>query len=116
MSSRHWGAGGAKITSGLAADSAAAAVDLGRPGLRALRRHRSHEYPRALFREPGENEPVLPVVVDNVVDYSTVDRALLRSHTVRNFEPGEVSIDFLVHDDGGGQPGLATPIPATSSG
>lgn len=58
------------------------------------------EYLRVLFPPTGETEPILPVVVDNVFDYSSIDLGLLRTYTVRHFEPGEVTIDFVVHDGG----------------
>ena len=58
------------------------------------------EYLRIIFPAPGATEPVLPVVKDNVLDYSTIDLGLLRTYTVRHFEPGKVTIDFVVHEGG----------------
>ena len=60
------------------------------------------EYLRVLFPAPGETEPVLPAVVDGVLDYSTIDLGLLRTYTVRRHdaERGEVTLDFVVHDGG----------------
>jgi NADPH-dependent ferric siderophore reductase len=58
------------------------------------------EYLRVLFPAPGTTEPVLPVVTDNVLDYSSIDLGLLRTYTVRHFETGRVTIDFVVHDGG----------------
>ena len=45
---------------------------------------------------------MLPVVVDNVFDFSTVNLDLLRTYTVRDHDPaaGEVTIDFVVHNGG----------------
>jgi len=58
------------------------------------------EYLRVLFPAPGEAEPVLPVVEDNVFDYGAVDMGLMRTYTVRHFEPGAVTIDLVIHDGG----------------
>ncbi len=60
------------------------------------------EYLRVLFPRAGETEPELPVVVDNALDYSTIDLDLLRTYTVRGHdaEAGEVTIDFVVHQGG----------------
>ena len=60
------------------------------------------EYLRVLFPAPGETEPALPAVVDGVLDYSRIDLGLLRTYTVRAHDParGEVTLDFVVHDEG----------------
>lgn len=60
------------------------------------------EYLRVLFPPFGETEPVLPTVVDNALDYSTIDLDLLRTYTVRGHDPqaGEVTLDFVVHEGG----------------
>jgi NADPH-dependent ferric siderophore reductase len=45
---------------------------------------------------------VLPTVTGDCLDYDSIDLATLRTYTVREFDPatGEVSIDFVIHDDG----------------
>lgn len=60
------------------------------------------EYLRVVFPIPCETEPMLPVVVNNVLDFSTVNLDLLRTYTVRVHDPaaGEVTIDFVVHEGG----------------
>jgi NADPH-dependent ferric siderophore reductase len=60
------------------------------------------EYLRVIFPAPGASEPVLPDVVDDVLDFSTIDLDLLRTYTVRAHDPlrGEVTIDFVVHERG----------------
>lgn len=60
------------------------------------------EYLRVLFPAPGETEPVLPAVVDGVLDYASIDLGLLRTYTVRRHDvaAGEVTIDFVVHEGG----------------
>lgn len=60
------------------------------------------EYLRILFPAQGEVEPVLPVVENGVLDYSSINLDLLRTYTVRRHDPdaGEVTIDFVVHEGG----------------
>ena len=60
------------------------------------------EYLRLLFPAEGEKEPVLPRIVDGGLDYGSIDLSLLRTYTVRAFEPdaGELTIDFVIHDGG----------------
>ena len=51
---------------------------------------------------PGQTEPVLPAVVDGVLDYGSIDMDLLRTYTVRRHDAdaGEVTIEFVLHDHG----------------
>jgi NADPH-dependent ferric siderophore reductase len=60
------------------------------------------EYLRIVFPPAGTLEPSLPAVVDGQLDYGSVDMGLLRTYTVRDFDPaaGELTIDFVVHDGG----------------
>jgi NADPH-dependent ferric siderophore reductase len=58
------------------------------------------EYLRIIFPPPGETEPVFPTITDDVLDYSSIDLGLLRTYTVRHFEPGQVTVEFVVHDGG----------------
>jgi NADPH-dependent ferric siderophore reductase len=60
------------------------------------------EYLRVVVPAPGQTEPVLPAVVDGVLDYGSIDMDLLRTYTVRRHDPdaGEVTIDFVLHDHG----------------
>jgi NADPH-dependent ferric siderophore reductase len=60
------------------------------------------EYVRVLFAAKGESEPRLPEVVNGVFDYDAVDLKLLRTYTIRAFDPGagEVTVDFVLHGHG----------------
>ena len=60
------------------------------------------EYLRVVVPAAGQTEPVLPTVVDGVLDYGSIDMDLLRTYTVRrhDLDAGEVTIDFVLHDHG----------------
>jgi NADPH-dependent ferric siderophore reductase len=78
-------------------------VVLGGPGLAGFESTGvGDEYLRVLFPAAGATEPVLPVVVDNTLDFQAIDLDLLRTYTVRDHDPaaGEVTIDFVVHEGG----------------
>lgn len=78
-------------------------VVLGGPGLAGFASTGvGDEYLRVVFPAPGESEPVLPAVVDDALDYASVDLSLLRTYTVRAHDParGEVTIDVVVHAGG----------------
>src|SRR5690349_196344 len=58
------------------------------------------EYVRLLFpTDPGER-PTLPGIAGQHLDYSSIDVNQLRCYTVRGFEPGRVTVDFVVHEGG----------------
>ena len=68
------------------------------PGRSSRRSGSPDEYLRVTSSRPaGQTEPVLPTVVDGVLDYGSIDMDLLRTYTVRRHDPaaGEVTIDFV---------------------
>lgn len=78
-------------------------IVLGGPGLAGFATTGcGDEYLRVLLPAEGAREPVLPVIADGVLDYGSVDLDLLRTYTVRAFDPvaGEVTLDFVLHDHG----------------
>lgn len=99
-------------------------VVLGGPGLADYRSTGvGDEYIRLIFPAAGTREPVLPAVVEDALDYASIDLDLLRTYTIRRFdaERGEVTVDFVVHGHGvattwargaavGDRVGLNTPI------
>lgn len=58
------------------------------------------EYVRLLFPTDPATRPELPGIAGDHLDYSTIDVGQLRCYTVRAFEPGRVTIDFVVHEGG----------------
>ena len=78
-------------------------IVFGGPGLAEFASSGSpDEYLRVVVPAPGRTEPVLPTVVDGVLDYGSIDMDLLRTYTVRRHDrdAGEVTIDFVLHDHG----------------
>lgn len=80
------------------------------------------EYVRVFFPHPGQDEPVMPRVSGRSWAFDDPDTAApMRTYTVRAWRPGEVDVDFVVHDGGvaaawalraraGDVVGLTTPI------
>ena len=78
-------------------------IVFGGPGLAEFASSGSpDEYLRVVVPARGQTEPVLPTVVDGVLDYGSIDMDLLRTYTVRRHDrdAGEVTIDFVLHDHG----------------
>ncbi|UCN15085.1 siderophore-interacting protein [Cellulomonas iranensis] len=80
------------------------------------------EYVRVFFPHAGQDEPVMPRVAGRSWEFDDPDTAApMRTYTVRAWRPGEVDVDFVVHDGGvaaawalrarpGDVVGLTTPI------
>ncbi len=60
------------------------------------------EYVRLLFPVDPWQRPILPRIVDDELDYSSIDTSRLRTYTVRDWDrtSGLLTIDFVAHSEG----------------
>ncbi|WP_221177324.1 siderophore-interacting protein [Nocardioides marmoriginsengisoli] len=78
-------------------------IVLGGPGLAGFETTGcGDEYLRVILPPPGSTEPILPTITDGVLDYGSVNLDLLRTYTVRRYDAaaGEVTLDFVLHEQG----------------
>lgn len=105
---------------------AAHAADTGHT-VHAFRSEGFDDHVKVILRHPDLEEPVLPRQMDGVLEWPRDERSVVRTYTVRRWDPerGEVDIDVVTHGDGPGvrwavaaRPGDAVHIagPRRSSG
>ncbi len=78
-------------------------VVFGGPGLAEFRSTGvGDEYVRLLFPSDPWQRPTLPAIVDDELDYGSIDLGRLRTYTVRGWDAdaGRLTIDFVVHPGG----------------
>ncbi len=107
---------------GLAAHTADTGYSVG-----AFRSDGFDDHVKVILRHPDLTEPLLPKQMDGVLEWPRDDRSVVRTYTVRRWDPehGEVDVDVVTHGDGPGvrwavtaRPGDAVHIagPRRSSG